>query len=172
MLLSCNIHKDKVKTVSSSIDKLDKITFQQFRDELLNDKGIHIEAIDKIEQYISKTLSLSPFLVIEFLRNDLKESTLNEEYKLEIQNCINHLEQIFDLLKHFNMLNQFSFDLSLARGLDYYTGIIFEFVLLSETNVGSVAAGGRYDFLIRNKRREYLPSVGASIGIERIITIA
>lgn len=172
MLLSCNIHKDKVKTVSSSIDKLDKITFQQFRDELLNDKGIHIEAIDKIEQYISKTLSLSPFLVIEFLRNDLKESTLNEEYKLEIQNCINHLEQIFDLLKYFNMLNQFSFDLSLARGLDYYTGIIFEFVLLSETNVGSVAAGGRYDFLIRNKRREYLPSVGASIGIERIITIA
>ncbi|SOV19395.1 histidine--tRNA ligase, putative [Plasmodium sp. gorilla clade G2] len=172
MLLSCNIHKDKVKTVSSSIDKLDKITFQQFRDELLNDKGIHIEAIDKIEQYISKTLSLSPFLVIEFLRNDLNESTLNEEYKLQVQNCINHLEQIFDLLKHFNMLNQFSFDLSLARGLDYYTGIIFEFVLLSETNVGSVAAGGRYDFLIRNKRREYLPSVGASIGIERIITIA
>ncbi|GAB68135.1 histidine -- tRNA ligase, partial [Plasmodium cynomolgi strain B] len=71
MLLSCNIHKDKVKTISSSIDKLDKITFQQFRDELLNEKGIPVESVDKIETYISRTLSLSPFLVIEFLRNDL-----------------------------------------------------------------------------------------------------
>ncbi|EUD69474.1 histidyl-tRNA synthetase [Plasmodium inui San Antonio 1] len=172
MLLSCNIHKDKVKTISSSIDKLDKITFQQFRDELLNEKGIPVESVDKIETYISKTLSLSPFLVIEFLRNDLSESAFEESYKNEVYQVINHLEQIFDLLKHFNMLNQFSFDLSLARGLDYYTGIIFEFVLLSETGLGSVAAGGRYDYLIRNKRKEYIPSVGASVGIERIIAIA
>ncbi|CAD2099962.1 histidine--tRNA ligase, putative [Plasmodium vinckei brucechwatti] len=172
MLLSSNIHKDKVKTVSSSIDKLDKITFQQFRDELLNEKGISVDSVDKIETYISKTLSLSPFLVIEFLRNDLNESSFDENYKKDINDVINHLEQIFELLKHFNMLNQFSFDLSLARGLDYYTGIIFEFVLLSDTSVGSIGAGGRYDYLIRNKRKEYIPSVGASIGIERIITIA
>ncbi|CAA9989699.1 histidine--tRNA ligase, putative [Plasmodium knowlesi strain H] len=172
MLLSSNIHKDKVKTISSSIDKLDKITFQQFRDELLNEKGIPVESVDKIETYISKTLSLSPFLVIEFLRNDLSESPFEESYKNEVYQVINHLEELFELLKHFNMLNQFSFDLSLARGLDYYTGIIFEFVLLSETGVGSVAAGGRYDYLIRNKRKEYIPSVGASVGIERIIAIA
>ncbi|KMZ91757.1 histidine - tRNA ligase [Plasmodium vivax Mauritania I] len=172
MLLSSNIHKDKVKTISSSIDKLDKITFQQFRDELLNEKGIPVESVDKIETYISKTLSLSPFLVIEFLRNDLNESPFDEAYKNEVYQVINHLEEIFELLKHFNMLNQFSFDLSLARGLDYYTGIIFEFVLLSETGLGSVAAGGRYDYLIRNKRKEYIPSVGASVGIERIIAIA
>ncbi|GAW82635.1 histidine--tRNA ligase [Plasmodium gonderi] len=172
MLLSCDIQKDKVKTISSSIDKLDKITFQQFREELLNEKGIPIESVDKIETYISKTLSLSPFLVIEFLRNDLNESPFDDSYKSEINQTINHLEEIFELLKHFNMLNQFSFDLSLARGLDYYTGIIFEFVLLSETGVGSIAAGGRYDYLIRNKRKEYIPSVGASIGIERIIAIA
>ncbi|SBT78483.1 histidine--tRNA ligase, putative [Plasmodium ovale] len=172
MLLSCNIHKDKIKTVSSSIDKLDKITFQQFRDELLNEKGIPVESVDKIESYISKTLSLSPFLVIEFLRNDLNESIFNESYKNDIYKIINHLEDIFELLKYFNMLHNFSFDLSLARGLDYYTGIIFEFILLSENGLGSIAAGGRYDYLIRNKRREYIPSVGASVGIERIITIA
>ncbi|KJP87756.1 hypothetical protein AK88_02651 [Plasmodium fragile] len=172
MLLSSNIHKDKVKTISSSIDKLDKITFQQFRDELLNEKGIPVESVDIIEMYISKTLSLSPFLVIEFLRNDLSESPFEESYKNEVYQVINHLEEIFELLKHFNMLNQFSFDLSLARGLDYYTGIIFEFVVLSETGLGSVAAGGRYDYLIRNRRKEYIPSVGASVGIERIIAIA
>ncbi|CRG94647.1 histidine--tRNA ligase, putative [Plasmodium gallinaceum] len=172
MLVSSNIPKDKVKTISSSIDKLDKITFHQFREELLNEKGIPVESVDKIEEYISKTLSLSPFLVIEFLRNDLNQSEIDETYKNEVHEVINHLEQIFELLKHFNMVNQFTFDLTLARGLDYYTGIIFEFVLLSETNVGSIAAGGRYDYLIRNKRKEYIPSVGASIGIERIITIA
>ncbi|SBS88870.1 histidine--tRNA ligase, putative [Plasmodium malariae] len=172
MLLSCNIHKDKVKTISSSIDKLDKITFQQFRDELLNEKGIPVESVDKIEAYISKTLSLSPFLVIEFLRNDLNESTFDQCYKNEINVVINHLENIFELLKRFNMINHFTLDLSLARGLDYYTGIIFEFVLLSETGLGSIAAGGRYDYLIRNRRKEYIPSVGASIGIERIIAIA
>ncbi|CRH01474.1 histidine--tRNA ligase, putative [Plasmodium relictum] len=172
ILISSNIPKDKVKTISSSIDKLDKITFQQFREELLNEKGIPVESVDKIEEYISKTLSLSPFLVIEFLRNDLNQSNFGETYKNEVLEVINHLEQIFELLKHFNMVNQFAFDLSLARGLDYYTGIIFEFVLLSETSIGSIAAGGRYDYLIRNKRKEYIPSVGASIGIERIITIA
>ncbi|VWU48296.1 histidine--tRNA ligase, putative [Hepatocystis sp. ex Piliocolobus tephrosceles] len=173
MLLSCNISQNKIKTVSSSIDKLDKISFDQFRNELINEKGIAIEWVNKIEYYLSKTMTLTPFEVIDFLKKDLSISVLDETYKKEIEVVINNMKEIFNLLKHFQMINKFSFDLSLARGLDYYTGIIFEFVLISENSmVGSIAAGGRYDTLIRNKRKQYIPAIGASIGIERIITIA
>ena len=65
-----------------------------------------------------------------------------------------------------------SFDLSLARGLDYYTGIIYEAVLPG-ANVGSVAGGGRYDGLVGmfNKKGKIVPCVGISVGIERLFTI-
>lgn len=76
---------------------------------------------------------------------------------------------------------QISFDLSLARGLDYYTGVIYEAVLLQTPaqaedeplNVGSVAAGGRYDELVGmfNPKGHKVPCVGLSIGVERIFSI-
>mmetsp|Transcript_5824 Transcript_5824/g.24510 ORF Transcript_5824/g.24510 Transcript_5824/m.24510 type:complete len:198 (-) Transcript_5824:1083-1676(-) len=70
------------------------------------------------------------------------------------------------------MAYSFSFDLSLARGLDYYTGVIFEAVLMSdETSVGSIAAGGRYDHLVGKFSRREVPCVGCSLGIERVLTI-
>ena len=76
---------------------------------------------------------------------------------------------------------QVSFDLSLARGLDYYTGVIYEAVLLQTPvhakeeplTVGSVAAGGRYDGLVGmfDPRGHKVPCVGLSIGLERIFSI-
>ena len=76
---------------------------------------------------------------------------------------------------------QVSFDLSLARGLDYYTGVIYEAVLLQTPvhaeeeplNVGSVASGGRYDGLVDmfDPRGHKVPCVGLSIGVERIFSI-
>lgn len=76
---------------------------------------------------------------------------------------------------------QISFDLSLARGLDYYTGVIYEAVLLQTPaqaeeeplNVGSVAAGGRYDELVGmfDPKGHKVPCVGLSIGVERIFSI-
>lgn len=76
---------------------------------------------------------------------------------------------------------QISFDLSLARGLDYYTGVIYEAVLLQTAakageeslNVGSVAAGGRYDELVAmfDPKGHKVPCVGLSIGVERIFYI-
>ena len=63
-----------------------------------------------------------------------------------------------------------SLDLSLARGLDYYTGMIMEAVL-EGAQVGSIAGGGRYDELVGMFANKQIPSVGASIGIERILSI-
>jgi histidyl-tRNA synthetase len=66
-----------------------------------------------------------------------------------------------------------SFDLSLARGLDYYTGTIYEFVLLDKAGgmVGTISAGGRYDKLVGMFSGTDIPCVGVSIGIERIMVL-
>jgi len=64
-----------------------------------------------------------------------------------------------------------SLDLSLARGLDYYTGLIYETVFITEKGVGSISAGGRYDELVGMFSGRRIPAVGVSIGIERIFIL-
>ncbi len=94
------------------------------------------------------------------------------------------LEGMRTLLRYCELLGcsgVVSFDLSLARGLDYYTGLIYEAVLLGESKdskgeliqVGSVAGGGRYDKLVGmfDPKKRDVPCVGVSIGIERLFSI-
>nr|XP_013810003.1 PREDICTED: histidine--tRNA ligase, cytoplasmic-like [Apteryx mantelli mantelli] len=91
------------------------------------------------------------------------------------------MKLLFEYLTLFGITGKISFDLSLARGLDYYTGVIFEAVLLQQENdhveesvgVGSVAGGGRYDGLVGmfDPKGRKVPCVGVSIGIERIFSI-
>lgn len=66
--------------------------------------------------------------------------------------------------------SEFVFDLSIARGLDYYTGMVFETVLTKHQNIGSVCSGGRYDNLLEQYHKEHLPGVGASIGLSRLFS--
>ena len=76
---------------------------------------------------------------------------------------------LFKYLTDVNCTEGILFDLSLARGLDYYTGIIYEAVLDdSSVGLGSIAGGGRYDELVGMFSNKDLPAVGLSIGIERI----
>ena len=82
------------------------------------------------------------------------------------------MELLFTYLEQMNCLQYFSFDFSLARGLDYYTGLIYEAVLTDPSNkVGSIAGGGRYDGLVGMFSGKQIPSVGVSIGIERVFAI-
>ena len=81
------------------------------------------------------------------------------------------LHTLFSYLQAMGTLQYVSFDLSLARGLDYYTGVIYEAVLLDGTSqLGSIAAGGRYDNLVGMFGGQ-TPCVGVSVGIERVFTI-
>ena len=80
------------------------------------------------------------------------------------------MELLFKYLEAMNSLNNCIFDLSLARGLDYYTGVIYEAVLQG-AHIGSIAGGGRYDGLIGMFSNKQIPAVGASIGIERVFNI-
>ena len=82
------------------------------------------------------------------------------------------MELLFTYLDQMNCLQHLSFDFSLARGLDYYTGLIYEAVLTDPNNkVGSIAGGGRYDTLVGMFSGKQIPSVGVSIGIERVFAI-
>lgn len=87
---------------------------------------------------------------------------------------VKEMELLFEYLEQLGCIGEgkdfISFDFSLARGLDYYTGLIYEGVLL-EGGVGSIAGGGRYDELIGMFSQKSIPSIGVSIGIERIFAI-
>lgn len=85
--------------------------------------------------------------------------------------ALNDLEQLFDLLPALGVhRNAYTLDLSLARGLDYYTGPVYE-ATVTEPNVGSVVGAGRYDGLIGNFLGRDIPATGMSIGLERIIEV-
>ena len=84
---------------------------------------------------------------------------------------LTELKRLGDHLRVFGCYEDIILDLSLARGLDYYTGIICEAVLTEESQIGSIASGGRYDELIGMFSKKAIPSVGISIGIERLFVI-
>lgn len=85
---------------------------------------------------------------------------------------LSDMRLLLEYCELFGCLDHVSFDLSLARGLDYYTGTIFEAVLTTEA-VGSVAGGGRYDNLVGMfaPKGRSIPCVGVSVGIERLFSI-
>ena len=85
--------------------------------------------------------------------------------------ALEELEVLFKYLQAFGCLQSISLDLSLARGLDYYTGLIYETVLTTENGVGSISAGGRYDELVGMFSGKKIPAVGVSIGIERVFIL-
>ena len=100
----------------------------------------------------------------------LKDSGIFTGHK-EGLDTLGEMELLFDYLQRMNCLQHFSFDFSLARGLDYYTGLIYEAVLTDTDRVGSIAGGGRYDGLVGMFSGKNIPAVGVSIGIERVFSI-
>lgn len=81
------------------------------------------------------------------------------------------MELLFNYCNAMGCLDRISFDFSLARGLDYYTGLIYECVLTDTDRLGSIAGGGRYDNLIGMFSGKQIPAIGVSIGIERVFAI-
>eukprot|EP00244_Chara_vulgaris_P008426 TRINITY_DN3309_c0_g1_i1.p1 TRINITY_DN3309_c0_g1~~TRINITY_DN3309_c0_g1_i1.p1 ORF type:complete len:214 (-),score=43.65 TRINITY_DN3309_c0_g1_i1:639-1280(-) len=85
--------------------------------------------------------------------------------------ALDELFVLFSYLESMKAIHRVVFDLSLARGLDYYTGVIYEAVFKGTTQVGSIAAGGRYDNLVGMFSGKQVPAVGVSLGIERVLAI-
>lgn len=136
-------------------------------------KGLEAEIADKIGHWVQRKGGDD---IIQFLKTD--EALSKSE---DVQKGVQDMEQLFSYLDAFGAREHVSFDLSLARGLDYYTGLIYEVVTegsapdvkgkKQEIGVGSVAAGGRYDQLVGMFSGRPIPCVGISFGIDRIISI-
>ncbi|XP_047330175.1 histidine--tRNA ligase, cytoplasmic-like [Impatiens glandulifera] len=165
MLDICGVPQGKFRTICSSIDKLDKQTFLQIKKEMVEEKGLTDETADMIGTFVKERGS--PLELLSKLKQESSKFMEHEGSRV----ALNELEILFKALDKSKCINKVVFDLSLARGLDYYTGVIFEAVFKGETQVGSIAAGGRYDNLIGMFGNKQVPAVGISLGIERVFTI-
>ena len=103
------------------------------------------------------------------LLNLLKEKAVFEGHDTAMKTIV-EMETLFTYLDAMGVLDNILFDFSLARGLDYYTGLIYEAVLTGSDR-GSIAGGGRYDGLVGMFSGKDIPAVGVSIGIERVFAI-
>jgi len=164
MISLAGCEKRKFKAICSSIDKLDKESWEDVRDELINMKGLTTEMCDKLEKFVQ--YKGAPWDMLNRLKSE--QVFVGHE---EGEKTIKEMETLFTYLEAMNVLDKISFDFSLARGLDYYTGVIYEAVLTDTDRVGSISGGGRYDGLIGMFSGKNIPSVGGSIGIERIFNI-
>lgn len=160
----CGVPDALLRSICSAVDKLDKESWDVVRAEML-DKGLEAAAADRINYFVS--LKGEPADILSQLRG-------REDLVQRCGSELDDMERLFSLVDCMRdgIASRLSFDLSLARGLDYYTGVIFEAVLLDNSvNLGSIGAGGRYDNLVGMFRKNSIPCVGCSLGIERIMNV-
>ncbi|CAN8258283.1 unnamed protein product [Cochlearia groenlandica] len=172
MLEICGVPPEKFATICSSMAKLDKRSFGQVKKEMVEVKGLSSEIADRIGKLVGE--KGDPMEVLSKLRQEGSIFLANEQLK----DALDDLSILFEALERSKCIHRIVFDLSLARGLDYYTGVIFEAVCIG-AEVGSIGAGGRYDNLIgkfgttkeSGKQPKQVPAVGVSLGIERVLVI-
>ena len=146
-----------------SLDKLDKIGLDGVNDEL-SKKGFSNDVIDKINDILEISTEGDSRNVIDLLNEKFESVSSFKEGLDEIKILFDYLEMT-DIEK-----NNYNFDLYLARGLEYYTGIIYESVVDSLPHLGSLTGGGRYNKLIGTFAGRDIPATGTTIGLDRIFT--
>ena len=151
---------DKIVDITVAIDKLDKIGLDAVNAELAED-GIPQEAIEKLQPIIK--LSGTNAEKLATMREVLKDSEIGQKGVDECEFILNKLEVL-------GLNNAIELDLTLARGLNYYTGAIFEVKAL-DVQIGSITGGGRYDNLTGIFGMPGLSGVGISFGADRIFDV-
>ena len=151
---------EKIVDITVAIDKLDKIGLEKVNEELRND-GISEEAIEKLQPIISLSGSNEEKLEV------ISQVLAGSETGLK---GVEETRFILDTLKAVGLNNEIELDLTLARGLNYYTGAIFEVKAL-DTPMGSITGGGRYDNLTGIFGLPGLSGVGISFGADRIYDV-
>jgi len=147
--------EDKFIDLTVAIDKLDKIGVDKVGEELVS-RGI---PSDKVEQI--KTILANPSF--EKIKEHLKDDEIGSK-------GIEEINQVFSYLDGLDIKNNIEIDITLARGLNYYTGCIFE-VKANDYQIGSICGGGRYDDLTSNFGLKGVSGVGISFGAARIFDV-
>ena len=144
------------------IDKIEKIGEEKVREEL-SLQGISNDSIDSIMNFIK--IDGTNDEIIEALKNlNIEEETFVTGF--EEMKSVNKYVKLFGVPE-----DVYQIDLTIARGLDYYTGTVYETFLNEHKNVGSICSGGRYDNLAGNYTKQHLPGVGISIGLTRLFFV-
>ena len=151
---------DKIVDITVAIDKLDKIGIDNVNQELRED-GISEEAIEKIQPIINLTGTNAEKLQV------IADVLASSETGLK---GVEETKFILDTLEKVGLNNEIELDLTLARGLNYYTGAIFEVKAL-DTPMGSITGGGRYDNLTGIFGMPGISGVGISFGADRIFDV-
>lgn len=152
--------KDKIVQITTAIDKLDKIGIENVNQEL-EKEGIPTEAIARLQPIIQ--LSGTNDEKLATIANVLADSKIGLK-------GVEETKYILEMLKKTALHNEIELDLTLARGLNYYTGAIFEVKAL-DTQIGSITGGGRYDNLTGIFGLSGLSGVGISFGADRIYDV-
>ncbi len=154
---------DRSGDIMRTVDKLDKIGADKVRTCLMDDVGLTADQAEEIMRFISITGS-----------NDQVLSAL-EGYRGRHELFDQGLDELTTVTRYLAAFGvpevNFAVDLTIARGLDYYTGTVYETTLLDYPEIGSVCSGGRYDNLAEYYTDRQLPGVGISIGLTRLFYV-
>lgn len=153
-------YPDQLTDITVAIDKMDKIGLENVNAEL-REKGITEEAIAKLQPILD--LQGDNDEKLEKLRSILKDSATGLK-------GVEELTVVFDYIKELGIGTEIKLDLTLARGLSYYTGAIFEVKAL-DAEIGSITGGGRYDDLTGIFGLKNMSGVGISFGADRIFDV-
>lgn len=173
LLAYANIAPDQSVDVFRVLDKLDKVGLEKVKLELMEGYkdesgdtirgvGLARDQVDRIERFLA-------------IKSDSRREVAAQVRELfaEVANAGEQLDVVDRISNHLYNLgygdDKVSLDLSIARGLAYYTGPVFEAILLDAPQFGSVFGGGRYDNLVMRFLGEPIPAVGASIGVDRLL---
>ena len=154
---------DKASDVMRTIDKLEKIGPDKVREILTEDCGATSEQADEILKFI--TIEGGTQGILEALKGyEGKNETLDQG--------ISELTTVATYMEGFGVpADHFEIDLTIARGLDYYTGTVYETTMHDHPEIGSICSGGRYDNLAEYYTDKKLPGVGISIGLTRLFFV-
>ena len=150
---------DKITDILRIVDKIDKVGKDKVA-EMIAEISVSEEQISKIIEFITTKEN-----VIEYLKSLNLNNALLEE-------GISELEVVQKYMKAFGVPEEYyMIDLSIARGLDYYTGTVYETIVDEYPQIGSICSGGRYDNLAEFYTDKKLPGVGISIGLTRLFFV-
>jgi histidyl-tRNA synthetase len=160
-----------IETIACLAQAIESVGVENYRIRL-NDRSVFkdfspatVRAIDKLDK-----------IGTEGVLKELKTNNIVEEEIERAKELISgevsvpeSIQLILNSLQNYNLKGKVEFDSSIARGLDYYTGTVFEIFLTDQMEYGSICSGGRYDGLVDQFSSQSLPAVGGSIGVDRLL---